>query len=69
LLDSGALRHMSSYHDLFQDFVNIMLKHITTTDKHTFKATGKGNIMITLPNASQACEYSSKMSYMHRRWA
>ncbi|KAG2750878.1 hypothetical protein P692DRAFT_201710311, partial [Suillus brevipes Sb2] len=50
LLDSGASRHMSSYRDLFQDFVNIVPKPITTADKHTFEATGKGNIMITLPN-------------------
>jgi hypothetical protein len=41
---------MSSYRDLFQDFVNIVPKPITTADKHTFEATGKGNIMITLPN-------------------
>ncbi|KAG1829036.1 hypothetical protein DFJ58DRAFT_661060, partial [Suillus subalutaceus] len=50
LLDSGASRHMSSYRDLFQDFVNITPKPITTADKHTFEATGKGDIMITLPN-------------------
>jgi len=50
LFDSGASRHMLSYRDLFQDFVNITPKPITTADKHTFEATGKGNILITLPN-------------------
>ncbi|KAG2335543.1 hypothetical protein BDR05DRAFT_898260, partial [Suillus weaverae] len=46
LFDSSASRHMSSYRDLFQDFVNIPPKPITTADKHTFEATGKGNILI-----------------------
>ncbi|KAG2078559.1 hypothetical protein BDR04DRAFT_939513, partial [Suillus decipiens] len=50
LLDSGASRHMSSYKDLFQDFVSIMPKPITTADKHTFEAIGKGSLLITLPN-------------------
>jgi len=50
LFDSGTSRHMSSYLNLFQDFINITPKPITTADKHTFKATGKGNILITLPN-------------------
>ncbi|KAG2085238.1 uncharacterized protein F5147DRAFT_522777, partial [Suillus discolor] len=50
LFDSGASRHMSSYRDLFQDFVSITPKPITTADRHTFEATGKRNIQITLPN-------------------
>ncbi|KAG2108670.1 uncharacterized protein F5147DRAFT_561916, partial [Suillus discolor] len=50
LFDSGASQHMSLYCDLLQDFVNIVPKPITTTDKHTFQAIGKGNIMILLPN-------------------
>lgn len=50
LLDSGASRHMSSYRDLFQDFVNIPPKPITTADKHTFEAIGKGNLLIAIPN-------------------
>jgi len=54
LFDSGASRHMSSYRDLFQDFVSITPKPITTADKHTFEAIGKGNIMIVLPNGQSS---------------
>ncbi|KAG2114729.1 uncharacterized protein F5147DRAFT_559718, partial [Suillus discolor] len=50
LFNSGASRHMSSYRDLFQDFISIAPKPITTVDRHTFEAMGKGNIQITLPN-------------------
>ncbi|KAG2119731.1 uncharacterized protein F5147DRAFT_536892, partial [Suillus discolor] len=51
LFNSGASHHMSLYKGLFQDFVSIMPKPITMADKHTFQATGKGNIEIFLPNS------------------
>ncbi|KAG2117136.1 uncharacterized protein F5147DRAFT_531746, partial [Suillus discolor] len=41
---------MSSYRELFHDFVSISPNPITTVDKHTFEAISKGNIMIQLPN-------------------
>ncbi|KAG2072335.1 hypothetical protein BDR04DRAFT_1013924, partial [Suillus decipiens] len=54
LLDSGASRHMSSYRDLFRDFVTIPPRPITTADKHTFEATGKGSLLIILPNGESS---------------
>ena len=52
LLDSGASRHMSLYHDQFTNFKSIAPKSITTADKHTFEAIRKGDLTTYLPNSS-----------------
>ena len=52
LFDSGASRHMSSYHNHFTNFKSIVLKAITAADKHTFEAIGKGDLTILIPNGS-----------------
>ncbi|KAG6329417.1 hypothetical protein ID866_9671 [Astraeus odoratus] len=50
LFDSGASQHMSSYCSQFIDYKPIFLKTITTADSHTFKAIGKDDLLISLPN-------------------
>ena len=52
LFDSGASSHMSSYRDHFSNFKSIIPKAITAVDKHTFKAIGKGDLTILIPNGS-----------------
>src|ERR1700678_1487854 len=52
LYDSGATRHMSGFHHKFIDFVEIEPIPITAADKRTFKATGKGDMRIYLPNGN-----------------
>ena len=52
LFNSGASRHMSSYHNHFSNFKSIVPKAITAADKHTFEAIGKGDLTILIPNGS-----------------
>ena len=51
LYDSGTLHHMNTYHDWLENFVLIMPKSISTTDKCYFQANGKGNLHIKIPNS------------------
>ncbi|KIK17966.1 hypothetical protein PISMIDRAFT_48262, partial [Pisolithus microcarpus 441] len=44
LFNSGASRHMSSYHSQFLDYKPIVPKPITAADNHTFLAIGKGDL-------------------------
>ena len=71
LFDSGASHHMSSYCKQFTNFKSITPKPITTADKHTFEAIGKGNLTIYLPNGSSRSQillrdvlYTPKMGIM-----
>jgi transposase InsO family protein len=50
LYDSGATRHMSGFRHRFLNFVEIEPKPISTADKRTFSATGKGDMYINVPN-------------------
>ena len=50
LYDSGATRHMSGFCHRFLNFVEIVPKPISTADKQTFSATGKGDMYINIPN-------------------
>jgi transposase InsO family protein len=50
LYDSGATRHMSGFRHKFIDFVEIDPVPIRAADKRTFNATGKGRMLIHLPN-------------------
>ena len=52
LYDSGATCHMSGFHHKFINFVEIEPIPITAADKQTFKATGKGDMQIYLPNGN-----------------
>ena len=50
IYDSGATCHISPYIDAFTDFEFIEPKSISAADKRTFKAVGKGNLHIRIPN-------------------
>ena len=50
LYDSGATRHMSGFCHRFLNFVEIVPKPISTADKQTFSAMGKGDMYINIPN-------------------
>ena len=51
LFDSGATRHMSCYRERFVTFTAISVpRAIHTADQHTFKAIGRGNMYVTLPD-------------------
>jgi len=54
LYDLGATRHMSRFHHRFIKFTKIESVPITAVDKRTFKATGKGDMYVYLPNGKQA---------------
>jgi hypothetical protein len=53
LYDSGASRHMSGFRHKFIDIVEIEPIPITAADKRTFQATGRGKMLIHLPNGDQ----------------
>ena len=53
LYDSGASRHMSGFHHKFVDLVKIDPVPITAADKRTFKAIGRGKMLIHLPNGDK----------------
>ena len=53
LYDSGATRHMSGFRHKFLDFTRIEPVPITTADKRSFEATGKGNMYVHIPNKNQ----------------
>ena len=48
--DSGATFHMSPYIDAFTDFEFITPKPISAANNQTFKAIGKGNLRVKIPN-------------------
>ncbi|PSR87021.1 hypothetical protein PHLCEN_2v5279 [Hermanssonia centrifuga] len=50
LYDSGASRHMSPYHHRFLNFQSITPKPIGAADNRTFKAIGKGDMYVDVPN-------------------
>ncbi|KAI0707872.1 hypothetical protein C8Q76DRAFT_628275, partial [Earliella scabrosa] len=50
LFDSGATRHMSPYRHRFINYTAIPVKSIHAADQHIFKAVGKGDMYIDLPN-------------------
>src|ERR1700678_4301343 len=50
LYDSGASHHMSPYKHKFINFIPIQRKVLTMADGSHFKATGKGDMHITMPN-------------------
>ncbi|OSC96526.1 hypothetical protein PYCCODRAFT_1350561, partial [Trametes coccinea BRFM310] len=50
LFDSGATRHMSCYREKLVDFVEIEPRAIHAADNHVFKAIGKGDMYVSLPN-------------------
>ena len=52
LYDSGASRHMSPFRDRFINFTEIAPKSISAADQTSFKAVGKGDMYIELPNES-----------------
>ena len=53
LYDSGASQHMSRFCHKFVDFVKIEPVPIRAADKQVFTATGKGKLLIHLPNSDK----------------
>ncbi len=52
LFDSGASRHMSPYRHLFVTYQRIPERPINAADNHVFKAVGRGDMYITVPNGA-----------------
>ncbi|OSD00475.1 hypothetical protein PYCCODRAFT_1371019, partial [Trametes coccinea BRFM310] len=50
LFDSGASRHMSPHRHKFVSYETITPKPIHAADSHVFKAIGRGDMYITVPN-------------------
>ncbi|OSD01999.1 hypothetical protein PYCCODRAFT_1344845, partial [Trametes coccinea BRFM310] len=50
LFDSSVTCHMLCCCEKFVNFVEIEPRAIHTTDNHIFKAIGKGDMYISLPN-------------------
>jgi gag-polypeptide of LTR copia-type/Zinc knuckle len=54
LYDSGASCHMSPFCDNFIKFISIVPKPITAADQRSFQATGKGDMVIEVPNGEMS---------------
>ena len=53
LYDSSTSHHMSLYCAKFLNYTEILTKNIYAADRRTFKALGKGDIQISVPNGSE----------------
>jgi hypothetical protein len=54
LYDSGTIYHISPYHDRFTSFTDSPLKALNAANQKKFVATGKGDLVIELPNGVEA---------------
>ncbi len=52
LYDSGATCHMSGAKHRFMNFVEIAPRPISAADNRSFDATGKGDMLVHIPNGS-----------------
>ena len=52
LYDSGCTNHISPYRDQFKNFQSIPPRHFCAANKQTFSTTGKGELVIDVPNGS-----------------
>lgn len=50
LYDSGTTRHISPYADDFESLTNIAPRTFTAANQQGFEATGKGDMIISVPN-------------------
>ena len=50
LYDSGATRHMSPHRNRLENYKEIAPKSITVVDQRSFQATGRGDLLIRIPN-------------------
>ena len=50
LSDSGTMHHISSYHEHFENLVNIPDKLFMAANRQKFVATGVGNMIVEVPN-------------------
>ena len=50
LYDSGTTRHISPYHERFENLVNIPNKSFTAANRQKFIATGVGDMIVKVPN-------------------
>ncbi|KAF8833827.1 hypothetical protein BDN67DRAFT_868226, partial [Paxillus ammoniavirescens] len=53
IVDSGASSHFCPNREKFTNFTAIQPKPIRIADGHTLHATGRGNILIQLPNGQE----------------
>lgn len=53
LYNSGASQHMSGFHHKFINLVKIKPIPITATNKRTFQATAKGELLFHIPNGDK----------------
>src|SRR5882724_7744715 len=53
LYDSGATRHMTPHKDLLSNFISIAPKPINAANQLTFRAIGRGDLTIHVPNNGQ----------------
>jgi Reverse transcriptase (RNA-dependent DNA polymerase)/gag-polypeptide of LTR copia-type len=54
LYDSGMSRHMSGFHHRMFNYMDIEPVPIVTADKRSFRASGKGDMYIYLPNRDKS---------------
>src|SRR6202522_746037 len=52
LYDSGCTNHISPYRNQFENFQTIIPRHFRAANKQTFSSTGKGELVIDVPNGS-----------------
>ena len=52
LYDSGCTNHISPYRDQFENFQLITPRHFRAANKQTFSTTGKGDLVIDVPNGT-----------------
>ena len=58
LYDSGCTNHISPYRNQFENFQGTMPRHFRATNKQTFSTTGKGELVVDVPNgqgSTQLC--------------
>jgi hypothetical protein len=65
ILDSGANHHFSPHRSEFQNF-EVIDCEIKTADGRTFKAIGKGDVRVNLPNGRNVCTHLKWRSLLYR---
>jgi hypothetical protein len=70
LYDSGCTNHISPYRNQFENFQPITPRHFRAANKQTFSTTGKGELVVDVPNGSGETQlrlhdvlYSAEVGY------
>ena len=56
LYDSGCTNHISPYRNQFENFRPITPRHFRAANKQTFSTTGRGDLIIDVPNGNGVTE-------------